>query len=292
MDIKLENVSYKYPSLSNDSWESIRELNCMFETGKWLSVIGQTGSGKSTLMKLLKGLIAPTAGRLLINGQENKLSKKGNAQIIQEVGLVFQYPEHQLFETTVLKDLAFGPKNQGVKKEEINDRTKVIIELVGLSEAYFDKAPFELSGGEKRRVAIATVLMMNPEVLILDEPTAGLDPQGSKLILQLVHDWQKAGGGQRTVIFVTHQMNEVAEYSDEVLVMNDGEIVFQENPIALFREHDHELKAFGLDIPDSVKLLKLFEHRFGKRIEVHSLQEEVVLEEVVAYFTKQGDDLL
>lgn len=140
-------------------------------------------------------------------------------------------------------------------------------------------------------MAIATVLMMNPEVLILDEPTAGLDPVGSKLILQLIHDWYKAVGGHRTVIFVTHEMNEVAEYSDEVLVMNNGEIAFQESPLSLFLNHDYELKEFGLDTPDTVKLLQLIEQRFGDFIKVESLQEEVVLRDVIAYFQKQGAEV-
>ncbi|MGG0664230.1 ATP-binding cassette domain-containing protein [Viridibacillus arvi] len=291
MDIKLERASYIYPNSSINSHESLRNINVSIETGKWISVIGHTGSGKSTLMKLLKGLIVPTTGHLLINGRVNELSKKGKAQIIPDIGLVFQYPEHQLFETTVLKDLVFGPKNQGIEMKEVNQRAKEMIKLVGLSEEYFQKAPLQLSGGEKRRVAIATVLMMNPEVLILDEPTAGLDPLGSKLILQLIHDWYKAGGGHRTVIFVTHEMNEVAEYSDEVLVMNNGEIAFLESPLSLFLNHDYELKEFGLDIPDTVKLLQLIEQRFGDYIKVESLQEEVVLREVIAYFKKQGAEV-
>ncbi|MEK5529836.1 hypothetical protein BK128_13395 [Viridibacillus sp. FSL H7-0596] len=291
MDIKLERASFIYRNSSINSHESLRNINISIETGKWISVIGHTGSGKSTLMKLLKGLIAPTTGHLLINGRVNELSKKGKAQIINDIGLVFQYPEHQLFETTVIKDLVFGPKNQGIEMKEVNKRAEEMIKLVGLSEEYFLKAPLQLSGGEKRRVAIATVLMMNPEVLILDEPTAGLDPLGSKLILQLIHDWYKAGGGHRTVIFVTHEMNEVAEYSDEVLVMNNGEIAFQERPLSLFQNHDYELKEFGLDIPDTVKLLQLIEQRFGDYIEVASLQEEVVLKEVIAYFKKQGAEI-
>ncbi|ETT86526.1 ATP-binding cassette domain-containing protein [Viridibacillus sp. FSL R5-0477] len=291
MDIKLERASFIYRNSSINSHESLRNINISIETGKWISVIGHTGSGKSTLMKLLKGLIAPTTGHLLINGRVNELSKKGKAQIINDIGLVFQYPEHQLFETTVIKDLVFGPKNQGIEMKEVNKRAEEMIKLVGLSEEYFLKAPLQLSGGEKRRVAIATVLMMNPKVLILDEPTAGLDPLGSKLILQLIHDWYKAGGGHRTVIFVTHEMNEVAEYSDEVLVMNNGEIAFQERPLSLFQNHDYELKEFGLDIPDTVKLLQLIEQRFGDYIEVASLQEEVVLKEVIAYFKKQGAEI-
>ncbi|KOO51480.1 ATP-binding cassette domain-containing protein [Viridibacillus arvi] len=291
MDIKLERASYIYPNSSINSYESLRNINISIEAGKWISVIGHTGSGKSTLMKLLKGLIAPTTGHLLINGRVNELSKKGKAQIISDIGLVFQYPEHQLFETTVLKDLVFGPKNQGIEMKEVNQRAKEMIKLVGLSEEYFQKAPLQLSGGEKRRVAIATVLMMNPEVLILDEPTAGLDPLGSKLILQLIHDWYKAGGGHRTVIFVTHEMNEVAEYSDEVLVMNNGEIAFLDSPLSLFLNHDYELKEFGLDTPDTVKLLQLIEQRFGDYIKVESLQEEVVLREVIAYFKKQGAEV-
>ncbi|MFJ9462702.1 ATP-binding cassette domain-containing protein [Viridibacillus arvi] len=291
MDIKLERASYIYPNSSINSHESLRNINVSIETGKWISVIGHTGSGKSTLMKLLKGLIAPTTGHLLINGRVNELSKKGKAQIIHDIGLVFQYPEHQLFETTVLKDLVFGPKNQGIEMKEVNQRAEQMIKLVGLSEEYFQKAPLQLSGGEKRRVAIATVLMMNPEVLILDEPTAGLDPVGSKLILQLIHDWYKAVGGHRTVIFVTHEMNEVAEYSDEVLVMNNGEIAFQESPLSLFLNHDYELKEFGLDTPDTVKLLQLIEQRFGDFIKVESLQEEVVLRDVIAYFKKQGAEV-
>ncbi|OMC84597.1 ATP-binding cassette domain-containing protein [Viridibacillus sp. FSL H8-0123] len=291
MDIKLERASFIYRNSSINSHESLRNINISIETGKWISVIGHTGSGKSTLMKLLKGLIAPTTGHLLINGRVNELSKKGKAQIINDIGLVFQYPEHQLFETTVIKDLVYGPKNQGIEMKEVNKRAEEMIKLVGLSEEYFLKAPLQLSGGEKRRVAIATVLMMNPKVLILDEPTAGLDPLGSKLILQLIHDWYKAGGGHRTVIFVTHEMNEVAEYSDEVLVMNNGEIAFQERPLSLFQNHDYELKEFGLDIPDTVKLLQLIEQRFGDYIEVASLQEEVVLKEVIAYFKKQGAEI-
>ena len=214
--------------------------------GEYLGVIGHTGSGKSTLIQHLNGLLKPTSGRVLLEGKDIWESKERTHQTRFQVGLVFQYPEYQLFEETIYKDIAFGPKNMGLDEAEIDRRVREAAAFVGLGEDMLQQSPFELSGGQKRRVAIAGVIAMEPKVLILDEPTAGLDPAGTEQILQNIHDYHAAQDA--TIILVSHSMEEVARTVDRLVVVNDGRIPFQGTPREVF-QHGAELEAMGLGVP-------------------------------------------
>lgn len=222
-------------------------------------MIGHTGSGKSTLIQHLNGLLHATAGDILYDGESIYAEGYSLRKLRSQVGLVFQYPEHQLFEATVLDDVMFGPKNLGLSVEEQKERAITALGQVGIEESLFDASPFELSGGQKRRVAIAGVLAMQPKVLILDEPTAGLDPQGKKEILGEIAKLQKEQ--QITVVFVTHCMEDVAEYADLILVMNHGKVAFYDTPARVFA-HKEELKDLGLDVPQ-VTLVMQELHEIG-----------------------------
>ncbi|AUJ24126.1 energy-coupling factor transporter ATPase [Virgibacillus dokdonensis] len=292
MEISLENVDYSYETYTSERINKVLEdINLNVYRDKWISVIGHTGSGKSTLVKLIKGLLTPTTGKIRINNTEIINSKNKKLSVIHQIGFVFQYPEHQLFETTVLKDISFGPNNLGWKYEDILEKAKEVIKLVGLSEEYFGKSPFQLSGGEKRRVAIAGVLIMDPKILILDEPTAGLDPLGRQKILALVDQWKMREN--TTVILITHQMNDVAEYSDEVIVMNQGVILYQTDPLTLFNNYEKELNEVGLELPDYMKLLHGINKKVDRKIEIQSIKEKDVMHKIVEYFNdkeKNTDD--
>jgi len=218
-------------------------------------MIGHTGSGKSTLIQHLNGLLKPTSGEILLNGKNIWSDKQYTRQARFQVGLVFQYPEYQLFEETVYKDIAFGPKNMGLSKEEIDRRVHQAAGFVGIPEEHLEKSPFELSGGQKRRVAIAGVIAMEPQVLILDEPTAGLDPAGREGILANIRDYQKSQ--QATVIMVSHSMEEIASNVDRLIVMNHGTVAMSGTPREVFA-HGEELIAMGLDVPQITRVfLKL-----------------------------------
>ena len=214
--------------------------------GEYLGVIGHTGSGKSTLIQHLNGLLKPTSGRVLVEGQDIWESKAATRRARFRVGLVFQYPEYQLFEETCYKDISFGPKNMGLDEKEIDRRVKEAAQFVGLSDSVLERSPFELSGGQKRRVAIAGVIAMEPAVLILDEPTAGLDPVGVEQILGNIRDYHKAKDA--TIIIVSHSMEEMARTVDRLVVVNDGRIPFEGSPRDVFA-HGEELEAMGLGIP-------------------------------------------
>ena len=214
--------------------------------GEYLGIIGHTGSGKSTLIQHLNGLLKPTSGQVLFEGQDIWESKERTRQIRFQVGLVFQYPEYQLFEETVYKDIAFGPGNMGLDKEEIDRRVRQAAQFVGLKEETLNKSPFELSGGQKRRVAIAGVIAMEPSVLILDEPTAGLDPVGVESILGNIHDYHAAKNA--TIIIVSHSMEEMARTVDRIVVVDDGKIPFSGAPREVFA-HGDELERMGLGVP-------------------------------------------
>lgn len=251
--MKLEDVTYTYSPGTAYEMHALEHINLEFPNGQFVGIIGHTGSGKSTLVQHLNGLIRPTAGRVLYNGED--IWKEGYPlrELRSHVGLVFQYPEHQLFEIDVLTDVCFGPKNLGCSKEEAEERAKKALRMVGMGEEYDKCSPFELSGGQKRRVAIAGVLAMDPEVLILDEPTAGLDPRGRDEILDQISYLQKERG--ITVILVSHSMEDVARYVDRLIVMNQGEVRFDGTPKEVFR-HYKELEEIGLAAPQVTYLMQ------------------------------------
>lgn len=225
---------------------AIDDVNVEIPDGQLVGLIGHTGSGKSTFIQHLNGLLKPSAGTVTVDGVDINSSKEAGRDVRFKVGLVFQYPEYQLFEETVYGDIAFGPKNMKLSEEEIDERVREAAALVGVPEAYFDRSPLELSGGQKRRVAIAGVIAMRPGVLILDEPTAGLDPSGCEQILKNICDYREKTGS--TVIIVSHSMDDVARLADRLVVFNKGRICFDGTPEEVFSKPD-ELKEIGLDVP-------------------------------------------
>lgn len=236
---------------------AIQHISFTVEPGEFLGLIGHTGSGKSTLIQHLNGLLKPTSGEILFHGKNIWESTATIRQTRFQIGLVFQYPEYQLFEETVYKDIAFGPKNMGLDQDEIHRRVLRASGFVGLPEALLKKSPFELSGGQKRRVAIAGVIAMEPEVLILDEPTAGLDPVGQKQILENIRAYQQAQNA--AILMVTHSMEDVAVIADRLLVMNDGAVAMQGTPPEVFA-HAEELAAMGLDVPQVNRVILALRH--------------------------------
>lgn len=244
--IKLENVSYVYMQGGPFEKTALNNINLEIGGGEFIGLIGHTGSGKSTLIQLLNGLIKPTEGRVRVAGFDLTDKKTKMRDVRFKVGLVMQYPEHQLFEETVFKDIAFGPQNMGLPQEEIKNRVEFAANLVGLSKEILDKSPFDLSGGQKRRVAIAGVLAMEPKVLILDEPTAGLDPGGRDEILFKIKDMHERMN--LTVILVSHSMEDVAKLADRILVMNSGSIEMFDTPSKIF-ENAERLSQIGLNVP-------------------------------------------
>lgn len=244
--IKLENVSYVYMQGGPFEKTALNNINLEIGDGEFIGLIGHTGSGKSTLIQLLNGLIKPTEGRVRVAGFDLTDKKTKMRDVRFKVGLVMQYPEHQLFEETVFKDIAFGPQNMGLPQEEIKNRVEFAANLVGLSKEILDKSPFDLSGGQKRRVAIAGVLAMEPKVLILDEPTAGLDPGGRDEILFKIKDMHERMN--LTVILVSHSMEDVAKLADRILVMNSGSIEMFDTPSKIFEDAER-LSQIGLNVP-------------------------------------------
>lgn len=247
MAIKAEHLNYFYGKGTAFEQHALKDVNLEIQNGEFVGLIGHTGSGKSTLIQHLNGLLRATDGKLYYNGSNIYAEGYDLRALRSHVGLVFQYPEHQLFEIDVFTDVCFGPKNQGLNKEEAAKRAKEALTMVGLDESYYKRSPFELSGGQKRRVAIAGVLAMNPDVLILDEPTAGLDPKGRDEILDQIKRLHEERN--MTIILVSHSMEDVARYVDRILVMNQGEKVFDDTPKEVF-QHYKELEAMGLAAPE------------------------------------------
>ena len=246
MSLKLEHVTYTYNPGTAYETHALKDVSLEIPQGQFVGVIGHTGSGKSTLIQHFNGLMRPTSGTVFYNGEDIWQEGYSLKRLRSKVGLVFQYPEHQLFEADVLSDVCFGPKNQGLSQEEAQERARTALKQVGLKEKYYASSPFELSGGQKRRVAIAGVLAMEPEVLILDEPTAGLDPKGRDEILDQIawlHEERKI-----SVLLVSHSMEDIARYVERILVMNHGEKVFDGVPKEVF-SHYKELEAIGLAAP-------------------------------------------
>ncbi len=246
MSLKLEHVSYMYGSDTTLAVRALCDINLEIPDGQFVGLIGHTGSGKSTLVQHLNGLLAPTQGTVTYNGRDIWGKDFPKKELRSKVGLVFQYPEHQLFEVDVFSDVCFGPKNLGLPKEEVEARAMRALKLVGFPEEYYKQSPFELSGGQKRRVAIAGVLAMQPEILVLDEPTAGLDPRGRDEILgQIAHLKEETG---ISVVLVSHSMEDVANYVERIIVMSGGRILFDDAPRKVFG-HVRELEEVGLAAP-------------------------------------------
>lgn len=244
--LELQQVSYTYAADTPFEKAAVRDVSLTVEKGEFIGVIGHTGSGKSTLIQHMNGLIRPTAGRVLLNGRDIWEDPKQIRRVRFEVGMVFQYPEHQLFEDTVYKDIAFGPRNMGLSEAEIDERVRAAAIWADLRPEWLQKSPFELSGGEKRRVAIAGVIAMRPQVLILDEPTAGLDPQGRDRLLERIRAYHR--DNQTTVLLVSHSMEDVARVAQKVLVMSEGRPVMFDETAKVF-SRAAELERLGLSVP-------------------------------------------
>lgn len=259
MSIELKNVVYNYSQ--NGNRPTLDNINLRIDKNEFVGIIGHTGSGKSTLVQLFNGLLYAHSGEVVVDGVQIKEENKSNLkEIRQKVGLVFQYPEYQLFEETISKDIAFGPSNLGLSEEEIDDRVKYAMDLVGLDyEKYKDISPFELSGGQKRRVAIASILAMKPTYLILDEPTAGLDPEGRDEILGEIKKIFDSTGDM-SIVIVSHSMEDIAKLATRVVVMNKGKKVYDDIPKSIYSKYK-ELEKIGLDVPQITKATKLLEKK-------------------------------
>ncbi len=249
--LQVENLTHTYSVGTPFAHKALDNMSFSVERGEFIGIIGHTGSGKSTLMQHLNGLLKPESGRILLDGKDIWSDKKLTRQARFRVGLVFQYPEYQLFEETVYKDIAFGPKNMGLSKEEVDRRVREAAGFVGLTEAQLEVSPFELSGGQKRRVAIAGVIAMEPEVLILDEPTAGLDPTGREEILANIESYRQSKNA--TIMMVSHSMNDVARLTDRLLVLSHSKIAMDGTPREVFTRA-RELEEIGLDIPEVTRV--------------------------------------
>ncbi|MFM1654491.1 energy-coupling factor transporter ATPase [Brevibacillus sp. B_LB10_24] len=288
MQITLENVSHIYGKGTPFEKTALTNVSLTIPAGGYVGIIGQTGSGKSTLIQHLNGLLKPTSGRLRMGEWEITPETKRTSEWRKRVGLVFQYPEHQLFEETVAKDVAYGPLNFDLPEELALQRAKEALEIVGLDyEAVKDRSPFQLSGGQMRRVAIAGVLAMQPRVLVLDEPTAGLDPAGRKSILEGIYKIHQEQ--ELTTILVTHSMEEVARYADLIVVMANGQVVMQGSPEEVFAQEE-KLRQLSLDVPETISLIKeLNEHLpRDRQIPFGLFREEELVQHVLSMLASKG----
>ena len=280
MSIKLEHVNYIYGEGAAYEKHALKDINLEIPDGQFLGIIGHTGSGKSTLIQHLNGLIKATSGVIYYSGENIYAEGYSMKELRSHVGLVFQYPEYQLFEEDVLSDVCFGPKNLGLSEEEVKMRSLEALHQVGLKEKYYDKSPFDLSGGQKRRVAIAGILAMHPEVLILDEPTAGLDPKGRDDILDQIAKLHEERG--ITVILVSHSMEDVAKYVDRIIVMDHGCMKFDGEPKKVF-EHYKELESIGLSAPQVTYVMQDLKEK-GFDVDVHAITVEEAKQSILQAF--------
>ena len=280
MSIKLEHVNYIYGEGTVYEKHALKDINLEIPDGQFLGIIGHTGSGKSTLIQHLNGLIKATSGVIYYSGENIYAEGYSMKELRSHVGLVFQYPEYQLFEEDVLSDVCFGPKNLGLSEEEVKMRSLEALHQVGLKEKYYDKSPFDLSGGQKRRVAIAGILAMHPEVLILDEPTAGLDPKGRDDILDQIAKLHEERG--ITVILVSHSMEDVAKYVDRIIVMDHGCMKFDGEPKKVF-EHYKELESIGLSAPQVTYVMQDLKEK-GFDVDVHAITVEEAKQSILQAF--------
>ena len=288
MSIELKNVTYTYSPGTSYEIHALKDINLNIPDGQFIGVIGHTGSGKSTLIQHLNALIQPTSGTVSYNGEDVWAENYNRRALRSEVGLVFQYPEHQLFESDVLSDVCFGPMNQGKSREEAEEEAKKALLQVGFKEKNFKKSPFDLSGGQKKRVAIAGVLAMNPKILILDEPTAGLDPKGRDEILdQIAYLHEKA---DMTVILVSHSIEDIAKYVDRIIVMNKGSVMFNDVPKKVFA-HYKELESVGLAAPQVTYIMHALKEK-GLDVDVTATTVEEAKENILAVLKKTAPEKL
>lgn len=265
MDITFENVSYTYQEKTPFAHRALEDISFHIPSGSFVAIVGHTGSGKSTLLQHINGLLTPTTGHIQIGDFKLTPDKKVNnmKELRSQVGVVFQYPEHQLFEETVEKDIAFGPENFGVSSEDIKKRISQVLPEVGLTTDFLKRSPFELSGGQMRRVAIAGVLAVQPKILVLDEPTAGLDPRGQTEMMQMFYRLHKEQS--LTTVLVTHHMEHALRYADHVIILNKGKVYLEGHPIEVFTERNI-LQKVKLDVPEVMQFLQQFSEKFTQQI--------------------------
>ena len=288
MSIELKNVTYTYSPGTAYEIHALKDINLTIPDGQFIGVIGHTGSGKSTLIQHLNALIQPTSGTVIYNGEDVWAEKYNRRELRSQVGLVFQYPEHQLFESDVLSDVCYGPMNQGKSREEAEEEAKKALLQVGFKEKNFKKSPFDLSGGQKKRVAIAGVLAMNPKILILDEPTAGLDPKGRDEILDQIAELHKVRG--ITIILVSHSMEDVAKYVERLIVVNHGKIAFDDIPKKVFT-HYKELEAMGLAAPQITYIMHALKEK-GLPVDPSDTTVEEAKQDILQALCKMNSPLL
>ncbi|EAD8613170.1 energy-coupling factor ABC transporter ATP-binding protein [Listeria monocytogenes] len=287
MEIKLEQLGYCYQKNSPFEKRALLDVNVSFDSGSYSAIIGHTGSGKSTLLQHLNALLMPTEGKITVGDREiiAGVKQKKLRDLRKKVGIVFQFPEAQLFEETVEKDICFGPMNFGISEEDAKLRAKKVIYEVGLTEEILSRSPFELSGGQMRRVAIAGVLAMDPEVLVLDEPTAGLDPHGREEIMEMFYNLHKEKG--LTTVLVTHSMEDAARYAEKIVLMKAGTVLQIGTPREIFAKPD-ELVDLGLSVPDVVRFQGLFERKFDVKLTKTCLTIDELTIEMAPYLAKGG----
>ncbi|PWU67443.1 energy-coupling factor ABC transporter ATP-binding protein [Gracilibacillus dipsosauri] len=278
MDILFKNVNYTYQANTPFAFKALKNISFTIPSGKYMAIIGHTGSGKSTLLQHINGLLLPTEGTVKVGDYLLEKGRKSDLKgLRQKVGIVFQYPEHQLFEETVEKDISFGPKNFGVAETEIKARVRKAITDVGLTEEILAKSPFELSGGQMRRVAIAGVLAVEPEILVLDEPTAGLDPKGQKEIMELFYHLHKQKN--RTTILVTHHMDDAFTYADQILILKEGAKLMEGTPDQIFQKRDL-LTSVQLGLPEILAFVETANKKFPFPIEYNGQSLDLLVEEI------------
>lgn len=290
MDISFKNVSYTYQPNGPFEYKALKDLNFTIKSGSYVAIIGHTGSGKSTLIQHLNGLLRPTKGEVQVGDYSIQANQKLTKikDLRRQVGVVFQYPEHQLFEETIEKDIAFGPANFGVAQEEIEKRVPEVMNAVGLSMELIDRSPFDLSGGQMRRVAIAGILAMEPEVLVLDEPTAGLDPKGQQEIMDMFYDLHQRKN--LTTILVTHSMEDALKYADHVIILEDGQMKVEGKPADIF-VRKAELEQVQLDTPEMIQFLQDFEAKFGSPLTYHNQSVDQLAEDVIEALKEVNNDV-
>lgn len=280
MAIKIKDLTHKYNEGTPFEKIALKNINIHIKDGTFLGIIGHTGSGKSTLIQMFNGLLKPTKGQVFVKGLDIHSEGINKKEVRQSVGLVFQYPEYQLFEMTVYDDVAYGPKNLGLEGEALKERIEKSLRAVGLSEDFWKKSPFELSGGQKRRVAIAGVLAMNPDILILDEPTAGLDPKGREELfgqLKKMHEETNL-----TIVLISHSMEDVARYAKELIVLYRGEVVFDGETREIFK-HRRQLEEIGLGVPQIRHIMDELKEK-GMEIDNNVLTVEEAAQKLIEYF--------
>lgn len=282
--LETRNLTYVYSKGTSSQVHAIRDICLKIEKGELVGVMGHTGSGKSTLIQHFNGLLKGTSGTVLLDGKDIWEKKSEIRKVRFRVGVCFQYPEYQLFEDTVYKDISFGPVNMGLSSDETDKRVREVISYVGLDESYLEKSPFDLSGGEKRRVAIAGIMAMEPEILVLDEPCAGLDPKGRDTVLKMIKDYREKTGS--TVLVVSHSMEDISKIATKVLVMNESRLAYYDTVDEVFR-HADELRSMGLNIPRLTKLFLMLRQK-GYDVNTNIYTLEKAKQELLMLLSKGG----